>query len=125
MYSSITALLVAAPIVLAASFPRQAGPANAKCTTQTLVVPVTTTNMNFKFPSPSAAYTNPNQTVVTKFVYDFVHNATAFEDTYIKGKTDISGTYKIIGTLCKPTKSVDNDKSEIQLLVHGIGFDSR
>ena len=47
-----------------------------------------------------------------------------FTDTYTEPqKRNVTGTYSISGTLCTP-KSGDPGNGKIQLLVHGIGFDS-
>ena len=41
-----------------------------------------------------------------------------------KDKKQVSNTYSLSGTLCTPKNDVGSE-SYVQMLVHGVGFDSR
>ena len=41
-----------------------------------------------------------------------------------KNKTKVSNTFSLSGTLCTPKDNAKNG-SYVQMLVHGVGFDSR
>ena len=61
---------------------------------------------------------------LSEFVAGFTSMTSNFTDTYTESqKRNVTGTYSISGTLCTP-KSGDPGNGKIQLLVHGIGFDS-
>lgn len=49
-----------------------------------------------------------------------------FSDAYIASPAThvVTGTYSISGTLCTP-KSGGTNTSDVQMLIHGIGWDSR
>jgi len=106
-----------------AGYKPRVGPSNANCRRETYEITVTSENTVFQNVNPDA-----NQTVQTLQLSEFVAGLTSmtsnFTDTYTEPqKRNVTGTYSISGTLCTP-KSGDPGNGKIQLLVHGIGFDS-
>jgi len=101
------------------------GPDNANCYRQTYQVDVTSNNYVF-----TNVDSNANETVLTKLLQTFVGdlgNANGnFTSKYLNGgaKKNVTATYGISGILCTPKKSNGKPSTTVQLLVHGIGFDS-
>lgn len=65
-----------------------------------------------------------NQSRITELFVEYVTNMPQFMSDYVKGKQQHSHTFDISGILCKPKNNADDSRA-IQLLVHGIGYDSR
>lgn len=96
-----------------------------------------TSNANCERKTYSIASTNANRTVfdlekllpqtnqsrITELFVQFATNQTKFTSDYITGYKEVSDTFDISGILCTPKHNADSSRA-IQLLVHGIGFDS-
>lgn len=55
----------------------------------------------------------------------FISSEANFTEQYETGdKLQINNTYTLSGTLCTPKQGAKNP-DHVQLLVHGVGFDSR
>jgi len=96
------------------------GPSNARCTRQTYNItlpPYQTVGF------ASSIDSNPNQTVVTAGIQEFLTAPTNYSMMAVTGMNMSSGTFAISGVLCTP-KAGDMHNGSVQLLVHGIGFDS-
>jgi len=118
--SLVAAFLVVVCGLVAAS----GGPANAICTSHNLSISVSSTTHNFVHPSEAGRLNNnPNQTVITQVLFGIVVNQTAYVDTLTHGTLVHNETFHINGILCIPKG--ETKSSDIQILVHGIGFDSR
>ena len=92
---------------------------NAQCETQTYQINADSTNTKFV----GIDQDQQNQSSITSLIYDFVISQSNFTDTYIDGTFSNSGTFSISGTLCTPKQGAKSN-SAIQLLTHGVGFDS-
>ncbi|KZO93144.1 hypothetical protein CALVIDRAFT_566856 [Calocera viscosa TUFC12733] len=66
---------------------------------------------------------NPNQTVVTALIQDFLTSQKNYTQKTETGMNMTSGTFSISGVLCTPTAG-DKHNGSVQLLIHGIGFDA-
>lgn len=64
-----------------------------------------------------------NQSRITELFVQYVTNTTGFMSEYITGMKEETETFRISGILCRPKRNADSSRA-IQLLVHGIGFDS-
>ncbi|KAF7983023.1 hypothetical protein HWV62_24664 [Athelia sp. TMB] len=103
------------------------GPSNALCERKIYTVSAQANNTVYETPiSP-----NISESVLSRVWIDFVvsaltsSSASNFSDSYVgKTKKLVSGSYAISGTLCTPKAGAKN-ASHVQLLIHGIGFDSR
>jgi hypothetical protein len=100
------------------------GPDNAECSRETYQISVSPDISLF-----TNVESNANETVLTALLFEFVTSLPSysnFTETYLNGgvKKSISKTFNISGTLCKPYDLEGKSDSAIQLLVHGIGFDS-
>ncbi|KAF7980133.1 hypothetical protein HWV62_39567 [Athelia sp. TMB] len=102
------------------------GPSNALCERKIYTVSAQANNTVYETPiSP-----NISESVLSRVWIDFVvsaltsSSASNFSDSYVgKTKKLVSGSYAISGTLCTPKAGAKN-ASHVQLLIHGIGFDS-
>ncbi|KAF7796598.1 hypothetical protein EIP86_007780 [Pleurotus ostreatoroseus] len=95
------------------------GPDNANCQRQTYQLAVSSNNIVFQ-----GVDSNANTTVVTSLFQDFLSSSTNFTQQYeAPNKQQVSNTYSLSGTLCTP-KSGAKNAAHVQLLVHGVGFDS-
>ncbi|CAD6581137.1 MAG: hypothetical protein CYPHOPRED_001494 [Cyphobasidiales sp. Tagirdzhanova-0007] len=106
-----------------AGYKGRVGPSTATCTQEYYEISVTSMNTVFE-----NVLSNANETYLTYLLSQFVAQLPAtmgnFTEKYeAPAKEAISGTYTISGTLCTPLDG-DEDDGAIQLLVHGIGFDS-
>ncbi|KAF7980110.1 hypothetical protein HWV62_39521 [Athelia sp. TMB] len=118
--------LVAAAIGGAGYDTSRLGPSNAICERKTYTVSAQAKNTVYKTPlSP-----NISESLLSRVWIDFVvststsSSASNFSDSFArKTKKLVSGSYAISGTLCTP-KAGAKHASHVQLLVHGIGFDS-
>ena len=65
------------------------------------------------------------QTYLTALFQTFATSMTNFTYMYEKpDKQPVHNTYSLSGTLCVPKQSA-KDASNVQFLLHGVGFDSR
>ncbi|GAA93676.1 uncharacterized protein L969DRAFT_90195 [Mixia osmundae IAM 14324] len=108
--------VVALGAALAAATPVEYA-TSVDCQTNTIHVPVSAQGKNIQVPLPS------DQDALIAFVQkatalNGMNNITA---TQVNSSREINGTYSIYGKLCTPKS---NRSSTVQLLVHGIGFDS-
>merc|ERR1711990_588409 len=100
------------------------GPDNADCTRQTYSLDITSENYVF-----TNVESNANQSYLAHLTQLFVSNLPSynnFTEQFINGgqKEPVSNTYDISGTLCVPKNRKGKPETTVQLLVHGIGFDS-
>lgn len=96
------------------------GPSNADCSRTEYHLDVSSMNTIFR-----NVDSNANATVLTSLFQTFTSSLTStnFTDAYESaGKQQVNGTYAISGTICYPKGG--KVEGAIQLLVHGIGFDS-
>ncbi|KAF7980121.1 hypothetical protein HWV62_39543 [Athelia sp. TMB] len=118
--------LVAAAIGGAGYDTSRLGPSNALCERKVYTVSAQANNTVYETPlSP-----NISESVLSRVWIDFVvsaltsSSASNFSESYVgKTKKLVSGDYAISGTLCTPKAGAKN-ASHVQLLIHGIGFDS-
>jgi len=106
-----------------AGYTPRVGPSSAKCSRETYDITVTSENTVFQNTN-----SNANMTYFTSLLSKFVAQLPAtmgnFTETFTESaKKNVTGTYSISGTYCTPS-SGDPGNGNIQLLVHGIGFDS-
>ena len=114
-------LLLAAPHRVSAETP--AGPYgldNINCSSQFYKIQADSTNTKFVGIDQGSL----NQTVITSLIELFTVAPENFTQQYTQGTFQHSATYRIFGTLCTPIQGVLQD-APIQLLVHGVGVDSR
>jgi pimeloyl-ACP methyl ester carboxylesterase len=93
---------------------------NANCKRHTYTV---TSKANRTVFNKEALYPQTNQSRITELFVEFVTNSTKFTSDYITGYKEVTQDFQISGILCTPKKNADSSRA-IQLLVHGIGFDS-
>ncbi|KAG9007985.1 hypothetical protein FRB94_008310 [Tulasnella sp. JGI-2019a] len=103
------------------SDPSVLGPTNANCERKTYSIDVTANNSLF------TTEQNPDGTALTSYLQLFMGSfpySSNFSERYQSGGAtkSVSATYSISGTWCSPQSGADD--SVVQLLVHGIGFDS-
>jgi len=96
------------------------GASNAICTTKTYSIPLSRYST---IPFSSAITENPSQAALTDRIVRHVTSVGNFTEEYMAGTNSSSGTYALSGTLCVP-KAGDKHNGTIQLLVHGIAWDS-
>ncbi|GJE91974.1 alpha/beta hydrolase [Phanerochaete sordida] len=95
------------------------GPSNANCQRQTYQLDITSNNVQFQ-----NVDSNANQTYLTALFQTFTTSMTNFTQMYEKpDKQAVHNTYSLSGTLCVPKKGA-KDPSNVQYLLHGVGFDS-
>ncbi|KAF7983036.1 hypothetical protein HWV62_24690 [Athelia sp. TMB] len=102
------------------------GPSNAICRRKTYIVSAQANNSVYEAP----LLPNISESIMSRVWIDHLvshltsSSASNFSDSYVgKTKKLVSGAYAISGTLCTPKKGAKN-ASHVQLLIHGIGFDS-
>lgn len=95
------------------------GLANAHCIQDFYEISVNSTNTKFI----GINQTNLSQMEITALVLEFSVAQNNFTQKYINGTFEFTGKFNISGTLCTPIKGAKKG-SALQLLVHGIGFDS-
>lgn len=92
---------------------------NIKCQQSFYQIPVNSTNTKFVGLDQSPQ----NQSYITSLLLQYTTSRTNFTEKYIDGTFPFSETFNISGTLCTPVLGAKAN-SAIQVLVHGIGFDS-
>ncbi|KAF7983046.1 hypothetical protein HWV62_24710 [Athelia sp. TMB] len=102
------------------------GPSNAICERKTYTVSAQAYNKVYKTPPTP----DISDSIMSRVWIDYVVSLSTsssrsnFSDSYVrKTKKLVSGNYAISGTLCTP-KAGAKHANHIQLLIHGIGFDS-
>jgi len=99
------------------------GPSNAKCSRQTYEITVTSENTVFEDVNGSANMTYQTS-LLSKFVAQLPASTGNFTEAFTSpNMKNVTGTYSISGTLCTP-ESGDPGNGLLEVLVHGIGFDS-
>ena len=100
-------------------FPGPFGLDNAKCEQSFYNLLVNSTNTKF-----INIDQNPqNQSYITSLIIQYSTSQTNFTEKYTDGTFQFTGTFNISGTLCTPIRGAQLNGA-IQILVHGIGFDS-
>ncbi|KAH7911761.1 alpha beta-hydrolase [Hygrophoropsis aurantiaca] len=97
------------------------GPPNAICTQKLYHLDVSSYNYMFQ-----NVQDNANMTYLTKLNQEYVGSfpyGSNFTDTYEAGMMEVTRTYAISGILCVPL-SGEKNASNVQYLIHGIGYDS-
>ncbi|KIP01152.1 hypothetical protein PHLGIDRAFT_131352 [Phlebiopsis gigantea 11061_1 CR5-6] len=95
------------------------GPSNANCNRQSYQISASSDNIVFK-----GVDSNANQTVNTALFQTFATSMANFTEAHEeKNKNRVSNTFTLSGTLCTPKNSAKHS-SYVQMLVHGVGFDS-
>jgi len=115
------ASVLLAALVLGWAQATYSGPPNAHCTRSTyhITLPTYTT-----VPFSNLTTLDPSQPLLTELLVQWVSNTGNFTELYESGTNSSSGaSYDISGVLCVP-KEGDKHIGTVQLLVHGIAFDS-
>ena len=92
---------------------------NADCQQDFYLINVSSTNTKFVNIDQSPQ----NQSYITSLIVEYSTSISNFTQKYTDGTFPFSGTFNISGTFCSPIIGAKPD-SALQLLVHGIGFDS-
>ncbi|KZO91751.1 alpha/beta-hydrolase [Calocera viscosa TUFC12733] len=120
---ALISFLPLAAVVYGSPLTNYTGPPNAHCarTTYRISLPPYTT---IPFNSSLATDLDPTQPAVTELQAQFTSSQADFTEDYMSGTNSSTGAvYDISGVLCTP-KGGDKHNGTIQLLVHGIAFDS-
>ncbi|CAD6884691.1 unnamed protein product [Tilletia laevis] len=96
---------------------------NARCTRQTYQVPVNVTQPSYDT-LKMGVEPEVNQTRITELFVEYVTSSQNFTQAYLNGSVIVEQTFNISGVYCEPKNNNTVANSTIQLLVHGIGFDS-
>ncbi|CAD6980703.1 unnamed protein product [Tilletia controversa] len=97
---------------------------NAKCTRQTFQVPVNVTQPSFDTVKMGVE-PEVNQTRITELFVEYATSSQNFTQAYLNGSHIVERTFTISGVYCEPTSKHTAANGAIQLLIHGIGADSR
>lgn len=122
--SAVLALAVIAPC-LSAQTTNSSSPVgpygldNVACQQNFYTISVNSTNTKFQ----GLDQTQLNQSEATALVLLFTSAQSNFTEMYTGGTFQLTDTFNISGTLCTPVNGAKND-SALQLLVHGVAFDS-
>ncbi|UZJ52421.1 hypothetical protein CBS101457_001741 [Exobasidium rhododendri] len=96
------------------------GVSNANCERKDYYVESVANRTQFNF---ETLLPQTNQSRYSELSVEFITNMSAFTSDYITGKAEKTHTFRISGVLCTPKENADSSRA-IQLLLHGIGFDS-
>ncbi|KAE8209762.1 hypothetical protein CF327_g6286 [Tilletia walkeri] len=97
---------------------------NAMCTRTTFQVPVNVTQPSYDT-LKMGVEPEVNQTRITELFVEFVTAPQNFTQAYSNGSVIVEQTFNISGVFCEPTNTTNSTANgTVQLLVHGIGFDS-
>lgn len=113
--SSLSAIISLVSAATAGPF----GLDNLRCQQQFYEVSANSTNVKFV----GVDQTQQNQSSITALILLASVAPSNFTEQFTNGTFPFSGTFNISGTLCTPLQGAKNG-SAIQLLVHGVGYDS-
>ncbi|KZO91750.1 alpha/beta-hydrolase [Calocera viscosa TUFC12733] len=117
------ALLSVLPLAALAYANSYHGPPNAHCVQATYNIALPT-YPTIPFNSSLAPDLDPSQAALTELIAQSVTSPGNFSEMYMSGTNSSTGAaYNIFGVLCVP-KDGDKHNGTVQLLVHGLGYDS-